>query len=226
MEVTLYFFEPRAEAATPMGDANLPILKDDSGPTPLENLLRLLDRDRDRAGEKYEHLRRKLIKFFEWNSCFSPEDLADETLERLGQRIGTVNVLDVGGFAWGIAKNVRQEVRKRAGRIVHVEDMPGGEGRLPDPHDNEKDIHEKMQQERRVKCLHLCLQRIPESDRELFLAYHTVKGEHLQYRQELARRLGITLGALRVRVNRLRNHLEKCSRKCFASWQINGRRVP
>jgi len=208
-----------------MSDSNSPILADDSRPTPLETLLRLLDPDRDQAGEKYEHLRRRLIKFFEWNSCFPAEDLADETLERLTQKTGEVEIHDVTGFAWGIAKNVRLETHKVTSRTVSLSDLSGREEALPATEDHEKNIHEKMLLERRLRCLSLCLQRLPERDRELFLAYHNVKGEHLQYRQGLAKRLGITLGALRVRVNRLREGLEKCVGKCFASWRIGARRT-
>src|SRR5579863_7710552 len=105
-----------------MRDAGFPILEDDSERIQLESLLRLFDQDRDWAGEKYELLRRKLIKFFEWNSCFPSEDLADETFNRLGQKIGKEEIRDVVGFAWGIAKNVRREARKKAGRTVYIAD--------------------------------------------------------------------------------------------------------
>lgn len=208
-----------------MNDANAPLSKPDPRAARFDMLLRLLDEDRDRAGEKYESVRRKLMKFFEWNSCFPPEDLVDETFERVEQRIGEVEMRDVIGFAWGVAKNVRHEAHKRAGRSVSISDLPGHESSLADTHDNEKSIHEKMEKERRIKCLHLCLQRLPKRDRELFLAYHTTDGEHVPYRQGLAERLGLTLGALRVKVNRLRNELEKCARRCFASWRINSRKV-
>jgi RNA polymerase sigma factor (sigma-70 family) len=200
-----------------MSDANSPTLENDPERTRLESLLRLFDQDRDRAGEKYEHLRRRLIKFFEWNSCFPAEDLADETFERLEQRIGAVEIQDVAGFAWGVAKNLRQEARRRGGRTVHIADLPVNQNRLADARDYENDIHEKMQQERRFKCLQLCLRRMQEPDRELFLAYYNVQGERLEYRQGLAKRLSITLGTLRVRVNRSRDGLEKCARKCFSS---------
>jgi RNA polymerase sigma factor (sigma-70 family) len=201
-----------------MSNPNSPILEDDQKPVPFESLLRLLDPERERAGEKYEQLRRKLIKFFEWNSCFPPEDLADETFKRLEHKIDKVQIVDVGGFTWGIAKNVRQETRKQAGRTLHIPDLERREGSWPDPYDSEEAIGEKIQQERRLKCLQLCLQRMAKSDRELFLAYHNVSGESLPYRREMAQRLGLTLGALRVRVNRLRAQLEKCARQCFA-WR-------
>jgi RNA polymerase sigma factor (sigma-70 family) len=208
-----------------MTDPKSPVPEGHSESPSFESLLRLLDQDRDRAGEKYEQLRRKLIKFFEWNFCFLAEDLADETFKKLEQKIGQEEIRDIAGFAWGVARNVRQQARKEVRRMVAIADVPGGEGAWPDPQDSGKAIEDQMQADRRYKCLQLCLQRLPGSNRELFLAYHNVTGESLLYRQELAKRLGLTLGALRVRVNRLRNQLEKCARQCLGSWQIDSRRI-
>jgi RNA polymerase sigma factor (sigma-70 family) len=208
-----------------MGNPNPPIPEDELEPDSFEALLRLLHPDRERAGEKYEQLRRKLIKFFEWNSCLPPEDLADETFRRLEQKVAKEEIRDVIGFAWGIAKNLRQEARKTGGRTVQIGDVQGGGTPRPDPHQSERAIAEHMQQERRFECLQLCLRRLPESDRRLFLSYHNVKGESLRYRQELANRLGLSLGALRVRVNRLRNQLEESVRQCLAARRSRSRRA-
>jgi RNA polymerase sigma factor (sigma-70 family) len=208
-----------------MSDASFRILEDDSKRIPLESLLLLLDQDREWAGEKYELLRRKLIKFFEWNSCFPSEDLADETFNRLGQRIGKAEIRDVVGFTWGIARNVRREARKKAVRTVYISDLPGEECPLYARNKTEDEMHEKMQQERRYKCLHLCLGRMLKRDRELFIAYHNAEGDIIHYRQQLADQLGLTIGTLRVRVNRLRSQLEQCSRKCFDSRQLGSKEI-
>src|SRR5215470_10383215 len=63
--------------------------------TELQNLLVRLDSDWNRAGEKYEELRRTLIKFFEWNSCFPAEDLVDETLDRVAKKLDVEEVRNV-----------------------------------------------------------------------------------------------------------------------------------
>lgn len=68
-----------------MNDAKAPLHGNAREAERFDNLLRLLDLDRDVAGDKYERLRRKLIKFFEWNACFPAEDLADETFDRVGK---------------------------------------------------------------------------------------------------------------------------------------------
>jgi len=181
-----------------------------------ETFLQRLDPDRDEAGKKYEALRRRLTKFFEWNACFPAEDLVDETFDRVAEKLGEVQVLDVVGFAWGVAKHVRQEANKRAERMVQISDLPGrahlpAAGTTP-----ERALQEEMEDERRARCLRLCLHRFPAPDREVFLKYHNVQGEHTEYRRRLAEELGVTIGTLRVRINRLRERLEKCLHNCMA----------
>lgn len=181
-----------------------------------ENLLQRLDPERERAGEKYEDLRRRLIKFFEWNSCFPAEDLVDETLDRVAEKLDEVQVLDVVGFAWGVAKHIRQEANKRSERIVQISDLPRG-AELPSQGEGpERTLQEEMKDERRAECLRLCLHRFSSQDREVFLKYHKPEREHTENRQRLAQDLGVSIGTLRVRINRLREKLEQCLRTCMA----------
>src|SRR5580700_5918445 len=49
----------------------------------LEVFLNYLDADRERAGEKYETIRQKLLTLFRCNGCWTAEDLADETIDRV-----------------------------------------------------------------------------------------------------------------------------------------------
>ena len=46
-----------------------------------DNLLEWLDADRDRAAEKYEAIRLRLIKIFLCRGCSEAEELSDETVE-------------------------------------------------------------------------------------------------------------------------------------------------
>src|ERR1035438_2244449 len=50
----------------------------------LARLLEALDADQDTAGEKYIALRTSLTDLFAWQRCDSPDNLADETLNRVG----------------------------------------------------------------------------------------------------------------------------------------------
>ena len=47
-----------------------------------DQLLDCLDANRERAGERYETLRRTLVRYFEWRKTPFPEEHADETLNR------------------------------------------------------------------------------------------------------------------------------------------------
>ena len=182
-----------------------------------ENLLQRLDPDRERAGERYEDLRRRLVKFFQWNSCFPAEDLVDETLDRVAEKLAEVQVLDVAGFAWGVAKHIRQESNKRSERVVQISDLPCGEHLPSRGATPEGSVQEEMEDERRVRCLRLCLHRFSRQDREIFLKYHNVQGDHTEYRSRLAAELGVSIGTLRVRINRLREKLERCLHNCMTA---------
>lgn len=199
-----------------MNNANAKVSKYDQAAERFEALLRLLDPDRNRAAEKYEDLRRRLIKFFQWNSCFPAEDLVDETLDRVTEKLPDAPVLDVVGFAWGVAKHVRQEASKQSERIVQMSALPGGMELPSRDRGPERVLQEQMEDERRAECLRRCLRRFSRTDREVFLKYHNIPGEHTEYRQRLAANFGLSIGALRVKINRLREKLENCLRQCMS----------
>ena len=50
-------------------------------------LLDWLDSDREQAGIKYEQIRSRLIKIFTGRGCVDPEDLADETINRVTRKL-------------------------------------------------------------------------------------------------------------------------------------------
>src|SRR5258708_5193746 len=78
------------------------------------SLLARLDSDAERAGLAYEHLRRALVSFFGWRGATTPEECADETLDRLAVRLTEgVAVEDVARFAHGIARMVLLEHWRR-----------------------------------------------------------------------------------------------------------------
>src|SRR2546421_3106679 len=76
-------------------------------------LLAHLDPDGERAGEKYEDLRRTLIKFFEWRGAPFPEDHADETFNRVARKLNEgIEIKNVGGYCYEVARLVCLEVWK------------------------------------------------------------------------------------------------------------------
>ena len=55
-----------------------------------DSLLAWLDADRERAGRRYEEIRRRLIKILACRGCHDPEDLADEAINRVAGKVGEV----------------------------------------------------------------------------------------------------------------------------------------
>jgi DNA-directed RNA polymerase specialized sigma24 family protein len=170
--------------------------------TAFDALLASLDADRVRAGEQYERLRQKLVKFFEWRGAVAPEDLADETLNRVARKIESgEEIRNVAAFCSGVARLVWHETlkeRERTGELAADVAAPSA----ADPGDEE---------ELRLDALELCLGELPGDHRAIVLEYYA--GERrakIDHRKELARRLGIEVNALRIRVHRIRARLESC----------------
>jgi DNA-directed RNA polymerase specialized sigma24 family protein len=168
-----------------------------------------LDRDRDRAGEKYESVRLKLLKYFEWRGSDSSDAEADETINRVARRIEEgENVYNLNGYIYGVAKMVYAEgmkIRKRKKELDDASDLEA----IPIEEEDPEDV------ERRT-CLERCLGHLPAEDREAITEYYQFeKGKKIEHRKELAIRFGISPNALRIKAHRKRVNLEECVRDCL-----------
>ncbi len=176
----------------------------------LERLLAILDPDRERAGRRFEHIRHRLVKFFTWHAAAYPDELADETIDRVMKQLGDgrqIGGADPTPYFFGVARNVLRESwrRRPADARSHPAPVPAPERRVDD------DLAEA-----RSRCLDRCLERLAEPSRHLVLAYYSEgEGGGIPARKRLARELGISIYALRVRVHRLRARLEACVRACL-----------
>lgn len=167
-----------------------------------DKFLDWLDSDRDRAGARYEVIRRKLIGIFTCRGCRGGEDLADETINRVITRMQEIAGTYTGDplyYFYGVARNVHLEhVRKPA------ESFP-----LPIP----ESLEEK---ERRDQCLELCMKDFRPVDRSLLLEYYSKdKFAKIAQRKKMAERLGISGTGLRVRMHRIRASLQICVEACL-----------
>ena len=54
----------------------------DLGQKQFDALLAIFSQDREEAGQKYEHIRHGLIRYFDVKGCNDPQGLADETINR------------------------------------------------------------------------------------------------------------------------------------------------
>ena len=170
-----------------------------------EKLLHWLDTDRDKAGEKYEIIRLRLIRIFTCRACGDVEDLADDTINVVASKIDWLVENYKGDkslFFYGVAKNIYHEQFKKKPPpapppppdVTHVEQLSS--------------------------CLEECLEQQPVTDRQLVLRYHEKeKQQKIYLRKQIATELGITLNALRIRVHHIHARLKPCIEQCLQRLQ-------
>jgi DNA-directed RNA polymerase specialized sigma24 family protein len=178
-------------------------------------LLLWLDSDHERAGEKYEQIRRRLNKYFEWQGCAYPEEQTDQTINRVAKKLGEgVEVLAADPFRYfsGVARNVVKEYWRHPERAkTEMQDL-----RSLKYDDQESAGSRKVDTERKLECLEECLMSLPTEHRELITEYYKEeKQAKIRTRKRLAERLGIPLNALRIRSCRIRENLERCVTTCL-----------
>ena len=178
-----------------------------------DGFLATLDRDRDKAGEKYEYIRFKLLKYFQWCGSNAPDIDADETINRVTRRIYEgQDVYNLTGYIYGVAKLVHAESLKRRNRRETLD-----EGSFIELSSTGVEVEAANYQE----CLERCLRCLSDEDREIITEYYRYKKtEKIDCRKRLAARLGISLNTLRVKMHRQRVNLEACVEKCLARYEF------
>jgi RNA polymerase sigma factor (sigma-70 family) len=174
----------------------------------LAGFLACLDPDSDRAGEKYESLRLTLMKFFDWRGAHFPEELADETINRVIRKIDEgQTVRDIPTYCHGVARLVLLEKLKGPeSKRTDFEELPPAALVAPEPEERDE----------KQDCFEHCLKQLPVDSRQLILQYYVdEKREKINRRLAMAERLGIPLNALRSRAQRIRNRLEECVDGCL-----------
>ena len=173
-----------------------------------DRMLAWLDSDRERAGQKYEEIRYRLIKIFVCQGCIDPEGLADETIDRVIRKVPEVAPNYTGNPALyfsGVARYILLEYKNRIAQLRLL------------PHAPPKQIEEEYEDiEQEYECLDHCIGRLTPANRELILEYYREeKQAMIENRKRLAERMGVTPNALRVRADRIRNNLQKCVANCL-----------
>lgn len=167
----------------------------------LDGMLSRLDSDRERAGEHYEALRRRLHGLFRWWGSESPFELADRTLDRVAMRLeegAAVSAEALPGYVRGVARLIFHEsLRERQREERALRDLP------PDDVDHDR--------EGAFAALDNCLDTLNAADRRLIIDYYAAHGRSMiEARRRLASGLQLSPTALRIRAHRLRQRLEEC----------------
>ena len=174
-----------------------------------DQLLNVLDSDRERAAEKYEGLRNRLLRLFEWRGSQTPEEHADEVFNRVARKIVEgVEIKDINHFVGGVARRLflemleqRERQQKALNQLpepIAIPEMTAAEG------------------EPRMDCFLACLNNLPAPHRRLIVDYYSdTERKRIEQRKLLAAQLQIPVNALRIRAHRLRSLLDKCIKDCL-----------
>ncbi len=127
-----------------------------------------------------------------------------------------------GRYLIGYARNVCQEFLKRQQQQLHQVslDSPNENGMTPSTPAIGEDVHEGVEKSvlrTRVRaCFDKCMNGLKREDVEMLLEYYRgEKGKQITIRKALAKRLGLTMNALTLRVRDRREKLRQCVEPCL-----------
>jgi hypothetical protein len=176
---------------------------DDINQEHFDQLLQWLDSDRQKAGIKYETIRKRLIKIFVCRGSTTPEELADQTINRVARKLPEIRANYVGEpshYFCGVAGNILRESFRKDKMPAVRPPTPS----MPEPGDD-----------RDYACLEECIGKLSQYDRDLVLAYYQQeKQAKIDHRKKLAEKLGLAINALRIRACRTRAILLECVERC------------
>ena len=182
-----------------------------------DQLLNWLDEGSNSNGQKYLEMRDRLVVYFDRKNCRAPDDLSDETLNRVGRRLeeeGITTRESPARYCYIVARFVFMESLRDAQK-----DNTLRQEIRPLPSDNGFAFSEAAEkQERMLNCLEQCTAKLDSSQREIILQYYSGKERlKIERRRALAKSLGITLNALSIRACRIRDKLEACVKLCLGT---------
>lgn len=171
------------------------------GQEDFDRLLDWLDPDRHAAGLLYERIRWRLIAILASRGCAAPEELADETIDRVARRVVDIQKSYTGDQAiyfLGVMNNVHHEYLRRPAlpRLLERDEDPATE--------------------KTHQCLDNCLGQLAPHARQLIERYYSAdKRAKIDARKLIARDLGISASTLRLRALRIREKLQTCIDRCL-----------
>jgi DNA-directed RNA polymerase specialized sigma24 family protein len=176
-----------------------------------DRFLSLLNSDRARAGQLYEEIRTRLLKFFEWRGCHVADELTDRTFNRvIGKLQAGEGILNAQSYCLGVARLVHFEYLREADRERQlIEESPFVAA--------SRNVEEEATEASRVAAFERCFAALLPDQRQHLLAYHTGdKQERIRNRKALAAQLGTPANTLRIRMFRLKTILEECIARALA----------
>jgi DNA-directed RNA polymerase specialized sigma24 family protein len=182
-----------------------------------DGLLASLSPDRDGAADQYLEIRRNLVRLFEWRGCSTPDEYADEAINRCARRIAEgKEIRDVATYCIGIGRMLLREMsRERLRAPVSLAQTPEPQT-MPEQHNDDAEC--------RVECLRRCLAQLSPENRDLILTYYQGdKSEKINTRKELTQAFGVGGSTLRMRALRIRETLQGCAENCLRRQLLHSR---
>ena len=177
-------------------------------------LLEWLDDGVDSHGETYLEMRRRLVSYFDRRDRAAADELADETLNRIGRTLeqaGVIATTPPARYCYVVAKFVLlEDIRCERREVPLDETRSAAVSRARGFGLVEVDETVAIREER-LDCLDRCLEELRSDQRELVLEYYRdARRQKIERRRDLAKRLGITMNALGIRACRIRDTLMTC----------------
>lgn len=168
------------------------------------NFLAWLSPQGESAGEEYERLRFRLCTFFSQRQCKFPDELADETINRVILKSAAEIIENKLAYCYGVAKNVYRESLRKERNHLDIDEVQ---------------LAAKAPEEQSFsrECLDKCLAELSPENRNLVLDYFSeVKLAKIELHKRISEKLEMTQTALRMRVMRIKQKLKICVQECMS----------
>jgi RNA polymerase sigma-70 factor (ECF subfamily) len=144
----------------------------------------------------YQTYAAEVYRFALWlaGDSFEAEDITSETFIRAWTRHSSIRTETLKAYLFAIARNIYLEQQRKEKRQVALNDV------YPDPAPEPEKVVESQLEILRVQRI---LQTIPEIDRAAFV----LRAQHELPCAEIARILGLSLTATKVKIHRVRKKL-------------------
>jgi len=181
-----------------------------------DKLLDCFDVDRDSAGEKYEDLRRALVRYFEGRRILFAEDHVDEVFNRVSRKlIDGIQINNLYGYCYEVARRVLLERQRSPESKMHsIEEFDL-------KYSATDSIDDEIEKEKMLRCLNQCMEKLPPESRALITEYYQHnRNDRVKLRKAMSERMNLSREALANRAQRLRTKLEKCIERCLKMTAI------
>jgi DNA-directed RNA polymerase specialized sigma24 family protein len=157
---------------------------------------------RENAGDEYERLRFRLMTFFSVRRTRFPEELTDETINRVVLKIGGEVIENKLGYIYGVAKNIFLEALRKEKEHLNIDEISVAAPSAVPEFSND--------------CLNKCLSQLPPDNRRFILDYFSEsKAAKIVLHKQMSGNTGASIEAVRMRVVRIKRKLKVCVEECL-----------